>query len=1026
LSSKGESLSVADLALWPHQVAAIADAEAYFASGSARGCLVQMPTGTGKTGVMAVVASRRCGEAPVLVVCPSAALVEQLTDQLSSGFWEKIEADPGWRPDYVWHVLPSEVANLSDRLDAERGRRIVLVGTVQAVQQIEAAGRVGLLQGRVGTILFDEGHREPAPLWAKVVRGFAVPTVLFSATPFRGDLKVFDVDDDHIHFLSFQAAVDERLIRGVEITEEHLPQDVVGFATDLVARVDALTAEGRLDAGSKVIVRCASEEAVADMHRALNAALGQRPDGVIAIHHNFSAKMKSGMTGSVPARLAERGERFLVHQFMLIEGIDDPACTMLALYEPFENTRMLVQQVGRLIRHPGPIGAEAGKALVLAPSGHGVATEWDNFLLHDSASIENGGKPYIRNDNRILGDLIAALPTLDYVAGKFRRRVDLDADELATDLRFPSAAVAFSVGADLDMDRFAEEVRSLLEKEDRHLAFEGETAGGACRYHLTLRLTPSPFLNSFLFQAPGLEATIYTKVGSRLFFYDSVGLQIDEVTGVGARVGPKGLGALLSEGPNNDISFINLKNTDLGPLSLRSRSLSARSLERSGVFVGEHMNVVTRASGLVELPGGAAIRRAVGFSRSRVRDGRGTELTASEFAEWCAAIGAELDAAAAAAPLFGRFALPTDPPADTTPINILIDMLEVSGGFESKGKAANVDAEDLCVSVTPDPDQDAPAPFKFVLKVDGTDHNVWIDWDRRKKKYWLVSPGLSEIKSMENEKVSLTRRLNQLQPFRIITAGLDSTYVNGSFYKVDFELSKTDGPARLVLDLVTAVPGMEKITSEKGVLTAGLQAGWGAGSLFAFLDRALRPDLGPAIMAPAFPNLVCDDLQDEVGDFIGLDDRPASQRATLVVAKWKGGNPGVSASAFYDVCAQGVKNLPFMKTDGRELPGSSTRFDGRWQLSNKGRTVTQQVERRRHGVTSRAFRKAFQRLRSSPTTERSIWLVCAGGMLSAAKLRKEFAKQQPEPHVLQFYHLVMSTYSACQSVGVQLRIFCSP
>jgi hypothetical protein len=134
----------------------------------------------------------------------------------------------------------------------------------------------------------------------------------------------------------------------------------------------------------------------------------------------------------------------------------------------------------------------------------------------------------------------------------------------------------------------------------------------------------------------------------------------------------------------------------------------------------------------------------------------------------------------------------------------------------------------------------------------------------------------------------------------------------------------------------------------------------------------------------------------------------------------------VSASAFYDVCAQGVKNLTYMKTDGEALPNSETRFDGLWRLSNKGKTITQTVSRRRHGRTSRAFRRAFQQLRRSPTTERSIWLVCSGGMLSASKLKAEFAKPTPEPHVLQFYHLVMSTYSACQSVGVQLKIFCAP
>jgi hypothetical protein len=71
------------------------------------------------------------------------------------------------------------------------------------------------------------------------------------------------------------------------------------------------------------------------------------------------------------------------------------------------------------------------------------------------------------------------------------------------------------------------------------------------------------------------------------------------------------------------------------------------------------------------------------------------------------------------------------------------------------------------------------------------------------------------------------------------------------------------------------------------------------------------------------------------------------------------------------------------------------------------------------------MRAAYQRLRTTPTTERVIWLVCSGGMLSLKKLKQEFAKTPIEPHVLQFYHLVVSTYSACQSVGVSLKIFCA-
>lgn len=132
-----------------------------------------------------------------------------------------------------------------------------------------------------------------------------------------------------------------------------------------------------------------------------------------------------------------------------------------------------------------------------------------------------------------------------------------------------------------------------------------------------------------------------------------------------------------------------------------------------------------------------------------------------------------------------------------------------------------------------------------------------------------------------------------------------------------------------------------------------------------------------------------------------------------------------SASAFYDICAQSLKILAYMKSDGVDLPSGQSRFDGRRQLKKRNEPITKTVNRKRQDRGSRVFRTAFRRLRTAPTTDRAIWLVCLGGMLSLAKLKGEFGKPQPEPHILQFYHLVLSTYSACQAVGVQIRIFCA-
>ena len=103
-----------------------------------RGCLIHMPTGTGKTGVMAVLATMRSASAPVLVVCASAALVEQLMSEFRSRFWDTISAGPEWRPNRILQALPGSVRQLGDELRASGGQRTIVVATIQAVQQIHA------------------------------------------------------------------------------------------------------------------------------------------------------------------------------------------------------------------------------------------------------------------------------------------------------------------------------------------------------------------------------------------------------------------------------------------------------------------------------------------------------------------------------------------------------------------------------------------------------------------------------------------------------------------------------------------------------------------------------------------------------------------------------------------------------------------------------------------------------------------------------------------------------------------------
>jgi hypothetical protein len=56
-------------------------------------------------------------------------------------------------------------------------------------------------------------------------------------------------------------------------------------------------------------------------------------------------------------------------------------------------------------------------------------------------------------------------------------------------------------------------------------------------------------------------------------------------------------------------------------------------------------------------------------------------LSAEEFADWCAGVDGALTAKRKASSLLHCFAIPAPIPADTRPVNILVDMQEIAGQF---------------------------------------------------------------------------------------------------------------------------------------------------------------------------------------------------------------------------------------------------------------------------------------------------------------------------------------------------------
>ena len=91
--------------LWPHQVAAISLGAAYLAADRRltsegnvpEAALIKMPTGAGKSGVIAILARCLSGIERLLVLTPREALTRQLHDDISWRFWQRLIPSKGRR-----------------------------------------------------------------------------------------------------------------------------------------------------------------------------------------------------------------------------------------------------------------------------------------------------------------------------------------------------------------------------------------------------------------------------------------------------------------------------------------------------------------------------------------------------------------------------------------------------------------------------------------------------------------------------------------------------------------------------------------------------------------------------------------------------------------------------------------------------------------------------------------------------------------------------------------------------------------
>lgn len=312
---------------------------------------------------------------------------------------------------------------------------------------------------------------------------------------------------------------------------------------------------------------------------------------------------------------------------------------------------------------------------------------------------------------------------------------------------------------------------------------------------------------------------------------------------------------------------------------------------------------------------------------------------------------------------------------------------------------------------------------QFTLTFNGIQILINISYDSKLEKFILTSPDLLQtIHNLDdNDEQTLISYLNGTQSFRIVLEGNQYVYAHKNFFKPSLNLTSKKQSLD-INQLFYTYPSIGKIVSEKGNATLKIQNGiWHKDTLFGLIARQ-GIGYGDSNLENEFKleYLLCDDLQTEIGDFIGLDTK--NKRVVFIHAKAK--KSIISATNFTEVCGQATKNLDYLSPYFQRAPKQNiAKWKQPWSVSPIGQIKNRIIT---NNATSKQFWDKYEELISDPNTRREVWLV-VGSMFDHATFKRELNKKdisKVKSEVIQLIYLLRSTWNSVSQFGAQLKILC--
>jgi superfamily II DNA or RNA helicase len=1162
--------------LWLPQRRAVAFAHAYLSvrqhqSSGEEAALIKMPTGTGKTAVIAVLA---CGSPLIrktLILTPRAGLVRQMKHDLSFRFWgraldaayfdckihenmkkEEIDRIESEVRKGITAPVRELIADQYKNVWLERNQeRQILVSTFNALhlvlgieppahrsmhgreprdvalslqllgksesetdQQIKERNVKAFrnLVRSVDLVIVDEGHYEPAYSWRQAVNAISKPTVIFSATPYRNDYKYFQIAGHYVFNLPWQEAVYERLVRDVRVKPAVKSAQKGKRGKQGQAAVPAASGYNersfvsefaetlaRLPDGKRVIVHASTYQSLQRLQRAFYS----EGAAAVLIHDAFTGAEKACLDlkdlsaeaqeilkklrfqhvrqteGNADAQAA----RIWLHQYKLLEGIDDSRFTEVWLYDGFGSARQLVQQIGRAIRRPDLTDRHGQLAIIRGCSKRldvyegaptvleQVCQRWQDYLGYEDYAAKKSELAFTA-ETQLLAVIKRTAPAVQYIAGEFRGGHLLDQSPTMSAFLLPRRGVVCRVQGITEhkAGAISEEFLRRLESASSEAMLLEERfdvapvpAPSAGEYYRDVRLirylawSNSPYLAHHHLPEWKLGVMAIVRAGRYIFILDTEGICID-YSRVGLlspepeelkRLFRKASGGRPGPGARNPTRIVETtaSGLDISELGLRSISVRKHALDEGYFDLAEASQVPTSVRGFGQL-GRETARRRLSFAHSSVADATNALLAVKNYVDWARTIGdAMADDKIEPHRYFDRFAREIRP-LDTVagiPRSILLDLWDVLDvSSETVGERHwNKDAVDeilnydTCCEVE-ERQMRGGAPPRYFFTFGP--HEMEIKYIYRDTvppsgRYAIsgveLNGALADAEDDSDREIDPDNRMFGRRLSTSLTRLINQEQafrIIPSKRGVVYSHSHFYAPDvnEAVFSILEPCDALDNIVSEKGDTRLADPSQWSRSTLFGLVYSWFEgADTGGNEFAEDIKScatVICDDRADETADFYGIDDM--ARRVLVVHAKAEDGTPGVSARKLQEVTRQAQASLAFAGSSRREFPFPQ-KWKNDWEVTLKHASGAKIARPRLVTRDTLDIRTAYDRLTgtlANPGYKKEVVMLTAGILSDGAARR---ARSSNDPRDLQFLYFLASVRSTFDRAGVRYRLVCN-